>query len=255
LNTTASPSQAAALLLHARRSGNRIAPLPDACRPRTEAEARAIQNEVTRQLGDAIGGWKAALLPDGDFLCAPIFKRLIAQSPARMPAASVPPLAVEAEMAFRLDQPLPPRPAAGFRADDIAGSIGAAMAAIEILDSRYQAAFASPRLDLLADHLGNGAVVVGEAVADWSGFDRANLAVSLDVNGVRVVERAGGNPVGDPLRVVLAFAAHTARHGLAVTPGQIVITGSYTGVHSASPGDRIVARLGNLPVATITFGP
>ena len=48
---------AARLLVEARRTGNRVPGLPQGCRPGTAADANAIIDEVTRQMGEPIAGW------------------------------------------------------------------------------------------------------------------------------------------------------------------------------------------------------
>src|SRR6185437_326842 len=55
--------RAAEILANARNAGQKLTGLPDDVAPTTEGEAFAIQREVLRLLGLAIGGWKCAAPP------------------------------------------------------------------------------------------------------------------------------------------------------------------------------------------------
>ena len=66
----------AARALAAARSGQPIAALPEAARPRSEADSYAIQDAVLRRLGERIGGWKVGFSPEGGIFCAPIYATL-----------------------------------------------------------------------------------------------------------------------------------------------------------------------------------
>src|SRR5579862_6602790 len=64
---------AAAGALVAARTGRPITALPEAARPRSEANSYAIQDAVVRRLGERIGGWKVGFSPEGGVFCAPIY--------------------------------------------------------------------------------------------------------------------------------------------------------------------------------------
>ncbi len=76
-------AEEAARLLCAARSGQPIAELPADCRPQSDADAYQIQDAVTRRLGETVGGWKVGAASEiAPAFCAPIFARMIRQSPA-----------------------------------------------------------------------------------------------------------------------------------------------------------------------------
>jgi 2-keto-4-pentenoate hydratase len=102
---------AAAMLVGARRTNNRIAELPASCRPTTVAEAHAIQDAVAAQLVEPVGAFKAAAPPGDEPWRGLIYLPTIRQSPARIPVAEVPDCGVEAEVAFRFGRDLPARTA------------------------------------------------------------------------------------------------------------------------------------------------
>ena len=241
---------AASLLAEARRCGERLAGLPPALRPQTVAEAHAIQDAVTRALGERGGGWKANAPPEGEVQRGLLFARLIFASPASIPASLAPLLGIEAEIAFRFRTDLPPRPVPYAR-EEVAQAV-LPFPAIEIVDSRYRDFNLCSPLERLADHGLNGAFVAGREVADWHRLDLAKLKVTLALDGETIVERVGGHPTGDPLATAVAFAnAMRAQGGL--KRGEFVTTGSCTGMNFAQPGARVVARFEGIGSAEASF--
>src|SRR5258708_1689143 len=95
--------QAADVLVAARRGRRTLDGLPAALTPATPAAAFAIQDAVMALLGERAGGWKVGLTLGSDAppTCAPLFASLIHPSPLEIPAADVPLLGVEAEIAVR----------------------------------------------------------------------------------------------------------------------------------------------------------
>jgi 2-keto-4-pentenoate hydratase len=89
--------------------------------------------------------------------------------------------------------------------------------------------------------MSNCAFVAGTARPDWRSFDLATLKVTLSVNGRTVVEKIGGHAAGDPIRPAIALV-NALRQTEGVAKGRIMTTGTYTGLHIAQPGDRILAN-------------
>ncbi len=202
----------------------------------------AVQSRAMALGGARIAGWKVALPPDGVVLSAPIFASDVFASDAVLPIRGRMGHGVECELAFRIDRALPARPVGGYSTDGLAPCVGGVMPAFELLQSRLADGFQSPRPHLLADNLGNGGVVLGAARVDWRASDLANVGIELRVNNAVTLSKQGGNPVGDPFRAVVALANHLAGRGLSLEPGQVVMTGSYTGVLHPGPDERIEVR-------------
>lgn len=91
----------AARLLCAARHGPPVHELPQSCRPQSDADAYQIQDSVVRQLGETIGGWKvgAASAASAAF-CAPIWMKMIRQSPASYDAGELRLIGIEAELSL-----------------------------------------------------------------------------------------------------------------------------------------------------------
>lgn len=114
--------EAVRLLAQARATGKLLAALPDACRPHTIDDAHAIQEALAAKLGERIAGWKIAMTPEGRVARGALVQSRVVATGASLPAATMPLLGVEAEIAFRFDRALPPR-AAEYAYDDVAAAV------------------------------------------------------------------------------------------------------------------------------------
>ena len=239
---------AVALLIQARRSGKQIEALPVV--PSSVAEAHAIQDHLAALLGETVGAFKANAPPGKEPTRGLIFARMIRPSPARIAPSEVPHLGVEGEVAFRFTRALPARDTPYTRGE-ISGAV-VALPAIEVVSARFRNALTRPPLEQLADCIANGALVPGMAMHDWPNFDMARLRVSLLVNGKLVGEQQGGHPTGDPLGVAVALV-NMMREASGVKAGQMVTTGSWTGLRFLSPGDHCMVQFENLGEAEVVF--
>ena len=199
-------------------------------------DAYGLQENLRAQLDTTIVGWKLAAPPDSEVISAPIFDASCLGSEAVLEVAGLLRDGVECELALRIDRPLP---LGECTREDVMAAVGAVMPAFELLSSRLPAKFASPRQQIVADCLGNGAVVLGAPCLGWQAQDLAQLKVSLWADDVLLVDKHGGNPFGDPLLAVALLANHLALRGQSVGVGTFVLAGSHTGVHRARPGERL----------------
>ena len=72
-------------------------------------------------------------------------------------------------------------------------------------------------------------------------FQSSTQQVTLEIDGKRVVESRGSNPAGDVLCLLAWLANHaTARSG-GLRRGDIVTTGSWTGMRFVASGTRVEA--------------
>jgi 2-keto-4-pentenoate hydratase len=239
---------AAEILAEARRSGRLVDALPVV--PASIAEAHAIQDRIAALLGDPVGGFKANAPAEGEPTRGLIYARMIRPSPARMSQAEVPHLGVEGEIAFRFMRDLPAR-AEPYTRDEVASTV-AVLPAIEIVSGRYRDPRGRPNLEQLADCIINGGLVFGQEIADWSHIDLPNLRIIMLVNDAPVHDKQGGHPFGDPLAAAVALANMISANG-GVKAGQIVTTGSWTGMDFLKPGDRCVVRFETLGEAEVVF--
>ena len=244
---------AATLLIEARKSGQGLARFPADCRPDSIDEAYRIQDAVALHLGP-VRGWKTgAPGPEAEPAYAPIFS--VIAGPGRFAAATQRLFGIEAELAFRLGRDLPKRDRPYAR-DEIVAAIASMHPAIELVDTRFADFAAVDTLSKIADNQSNGALVHGPAVAGWQslGLDLARPPIGVTIDG-RVAAQTSGNSGGDPLRLLTALANHcTARTG-GLREGDMITTGSITGLAFAKPGSVVVGDFGKFGTVRLEFPP
>jgi 2-keto-4-pentenoate hydratase len=222
-------AEAAALLIATRRGRQRIARLPEACRPVDVAAGYALQSKVVAGLGE-VGGYKiGAGGPDETPLYAPILAHEIHTSGASLSLAAFPGALIEAEIAFRLRCDLPHRDAA-YDLAEVATAVET-LPALEIFGSRYLDPGAVSEGENLADCLANAGLIVGQPFTPpRSGHeasrDIASWNIDLVIDGKTGSVRAARHPVGDPLRLVVWLANHLRGRGDGLRAGQVVTTGA-----------------------------
>jgi 2-keto-4-pentenoate hydratase len=227
--TPVNHSLAASLLTGARQTRGWLSALPNECRPHDAEDAYAIQIRVIEKLGP-VGGWKVgAGNPEALPACAAITQATIIEAGAQISAENFHVLGIEAEIAYRLTRDLPRRNVA-YTSDEILDTIGSVHPVIEVADTRFSGWGSQDRLSHVADQLNHGALIVGDGIEDWRRIDPATQRVTLTINGVTVSDVVGGNPAGDPLRLILWLANEGARPFGGLRAGNIITTGSLTGV-------------------------
>jgi 2-keto-4-pentenoate hydratase len=242
-------------LVTARMTGAPAALTPEVLARLDDEAGIRVQHLTLERLRARVAGWKVAVMPEGHVIAAPIIDRLLLHSPATLPRVVHGLGGIECEIAFLMGRSLPERRGALLDRDEVAASIDSACAAVEVLHSRLPDGLKSPRSAMLADMLSNAALVVGAPLDRWSNIDFTTIAVEFAVNGKVVVSRRGGLPSGDPLGGVVALANHLARRGTPLLAGQYITTGSYTGVHLASPGDEVVVSFEGFSELRLRFDP
>jgi 2-keto-4-pentenoate hydratase len=238
---------AVGLFVAARRTGAWIESLPDSAKPADLAQAHAVQDATVTALGDSIAGWKVAI-GSGDVMRGVILRSRLLESPAVLDAKTVPLLGIEAEIAFQFDRDLPPRDH-DYSRDEIVAAV-TALVGIEIVASRFRSYKETPLLDRTADCMSNGAFVVGTRRADWRTVDLSTLEATLTINGQIVVQKQGGHPTRDPILPAIALV-NLLRHSTGVKAGQIITTGTYTGLHFGQPGDHVAVSFTDFGAAEI----
>lgn len=237
---------AALLLLLARRDPKeRLDRLPEGFAPADEAAAYELQRRVMSALGE-IGGWKVgAAGPDAPPVCGPMPLDGITENGAALPAvAPGVPLLIEAEVAFRMKDNLPPR-TEPYSREEVVAAIGAAHPAIEWLQSRFLDPDAVDPLSNLADTQMHGGFVYGPGVEGWQGLAFADLGVTQTIGDAEPLSRVG-NPAGDMLRLVVWLANVGAIWAGGLRAGEFVTCGSWTGKTLVPFGQRAVVRFAEL---------
>jgi 2-keto-4-pentenoate hydratase len=246
-------------LWQARHSGG-VVHLDDVVPPKSQ-EAYAIQHEIAALCGEPARGFKVGstsleaqrLLgtnePGSGLLLAPY----VYESPARISIEPAHTPAVEGEFAFKLSRDLPPR-AAPYASDEVADAVDAVAGAIEVVGTRFSGGLAGKgRWLVTADCGANIAFVGGRWRHDWRQLDLKTHPVAMTINGGLRGTGTGARALGDPMNVLLWLANQQSAAGRGLKSGEIVSTGTCTGIDPVRPGDRVQADFGELGTVEIVF--
>lgn len=207
--------------------------------PPDDDTACAIQDAVGAALGWFPAGraraWKIASIPP---TAAPVPDAFILDAPQRLrPGDFHTLIGIEVELVLRLGRTLP----AGADEVQAAAAIDGVFAAIEVFDVRAADWNALPRTFLLADHQMHGRLLLGTGIDGGWRESLADTEVVLTVNGRETLRRHGGHALGTPVAILPWLAGHVAARGGELRAGDLIASGTWTGLHVAQPGERIEA--------------
>ena len=225
-------------LLEAHLSGAMIAIDPEFSL-QTCDEAYWVQESVLRGLDPRRPmAWKISPPRDGaEPTSSPTPPSAVKASPAEFMAVNRV-LGVEAEIAFRFAT----APKVKGRKIDIAGAVEEALVLIELCETRFYNVDELSPLLRLADFQSHGGFALGSGTGSWRDVDFSAQPVELSVNGKSAVARKGSHPSGDPFALCEWAAKHCAARGMPLAAGDIVTTGTWTGLTPIAAGDEVVAR-------------
>ena len=251
---------AAQHLMTARRSRTILPALPADCRPSSVDEGYAIQAAFRDLWPEKVAGWKVgataltvqAMFKVGHPFYGPIFEPSVHASPAKPRAADHFHLTIESEFVFRLAKDLPAQPGGHTKAE-ISAAFDAVLPGLEIVGGRYPGLTSTEIANVIADCAGNEGLVMGKPISGWREADLIAQRVRLEVNTRIVGDGSGADVLGSPVRVLEWLVADMSRRGISLVAGQVVSTGTCTGVVSIGPGEKAVADFGPFGQAELCF--
>ncbi|MDB5846816.1 MAG: Hydratase/decarboxylase [Rhodoferax sp.] len=221
--------------------------------PPTREEAYAIQDATLAELGP-VAGWKVgAKGVTAEPIGAPLPSSCVFASGARLEGGGWALRGLEVEVALRVgrdfaigNEPLTPA--------DLASAFDAVYPAIEVVETRLDGWKDSPPLAQLADLQSHGALVLGPAAPfDVAALDLRRVEAQIFIGPTLAKRTLGGNPGVDVWRLLAWLAKHCAARGQPLRKGQIVTTGSCTGMVFARPGDAVLADIASLGRVELFF--
>ncbi|RWC32614.1 fumarylacetoacetate hydrolase family protein [Mesorhizobium sp.] len=241
--------------------GTRLEAIPEELRPQTRAEGYAIQSHVMDRSVALLFGWKIAATSlagqrhinvDG-----PMAGRLLAEKAVEVGGtvslATSKMRVAEIEFAFRFGRQLPPRPAP-YDIAEVMEAVATLHPTIEIPDSRYEDFCAVGAPQLIADNACANLFVIGGAVeGDWRDVDLAKHPVVAFVSGKSRHSGSGAAVLGDPRIALTWIVNELSGLGIALQPGQVVITGTCVTPISVEAGDEVIGDLGRFGRVSVRF--
>jgi 2-oxo-3-hexenedioate decarboxylase/2-keto-4-pentenoate hydratase len=247
---------AAQAIATARRTRERLKPLPLEVAPRDEAEGyqvqRALHDLLLPQSG-ALVGYKIGCTSNvmQDYLKIPhpcaggVFERGVHESRAKLKTADFVCVGVECEIAVKLSRDLLPTEEP-FTAEWVAEAIEAYMPAIEIVDDRYLHWETLGAPTLVADDFFAAACVLGTPVVRGRAPNLRDVAGRALINGAVAGKGTGADVLGHPHNALAWLANHLAAEGKGLHRGQLVLTGSLVKTVWLKAGDRVMMELAGL---------
>ena len=262
--TPAAIARAADLLCAARLARRRLGRLPEDCQPADQAAAYAVQDALHAALTaaghGALAGHKIGCTTPvmQRFLRIPnpcaggVFAPTVQHLAAEFRHSAFLHVGVECEIAVRLAHDLPAA-RAPYDRDTVGAAVGACMAAIEVVDDRYEDYRALDVPTLIADDFFNAACVLGVPVAAWRDLDLAALRGRMSINGADVGTGRGGDILGHPLEALAWLANALVARGSCLESGEFVLLGSVVETRWVGAGDRVEVEIEGLGSARARF--
>ncbi len=215
------------------------------------ATAYAVQDAQLHRLGP-VGGWKVGSKGDGSTpACAPLPLAGILPSGVQLTGPQWRMRGLEVELALRVGRDYDP----GDRLPDemeLRGVFDAILPAIEVVETRLGQQPCGNPWAAMADLLCHGALVTGQPQPLPDTLALATTVASLHIDGQQKAHTTGGNPA-DLWPMLAWLARHCSLRGLPWRAGQIITTGSCTGLEHARAGLLVEAALEQVGPVSLRF--
>jgi 2-keto-4-pentenoate hydratase len=248
----------AKLLAALRREGRQQSGLDARLAPPDKAAAYRVAELVAEELGWTVGGWKIAAMKEemqkalrtDSPIYGRVFSQFIKATPLTVVHATLASPIPEVEYQARLDRDLPPR-SEPYTVDEVTDAVASLHPGLELAECRFVHDHSFPPLPaILADGAGSGTILYGPAIDDWRQRDIAGQQVTLSCNGKRRREGTAAAALDHPLVPLTWLANELSRTGV-MKAGQMISTGTLTGMVAPKAGETYVADFG--PFGSVTL--
>ena len=256
---TSTQRELARLLASLRRDGRSQSGLDPLLVPPDKATAYRVAALVVEELGWPVLGWKIAAFKD-DMQQAlrtdsPIYGRtyFVKETPVTVAHAGLASPIPEVEYQAKLGTDLPPR-SKPYSQDEVTEAVASLHPGLELAECRFIHDASFPPLPaILADGAGSGTIIYGPAIADWKSRDIAGQEVTLTSNGRLRRQGTAAALLDHPMAPLTWLANELSRTGVGMKAGQMVSTGTLTGMLAPRPGEVYLADFGPFGSVTVTI--
>lgn len=248
------------LLVASRRAGRQIeGQFPPQLIPPDADTGYAVNAVVAAALGWEPLGWKIAGTTDDVRkklrISHPIYgrtyRRFAANSPGTLKHGTLLDPLVECEFFVTLAQALEFREAP-WTMEEVCAAVGTVHAGIEVAECRFPMNALPPLPAILADGSASGRYIYGGAIAEPLSA-LPGIQVELMVDGMAIRRGSGADVMGHPITPLLWLAEERRRNGLGLAAGEMISTGSCTGMLPVRAGQNVRATFGPDALVDITF--
>jgi 2-keto-4-pentenoate hydratase len=155
-------------------------------------------------------------------------------------------LGVECEFGFRMGRDFPV-PGETPEMGGLRSALAECFAALELVGRRVASDVPLNEVSAIADFSLHVAAVRGPPIPDWDRRDLAARPVRAMLDGATVASGTGAVVLGHPLNALLWLATALGRRGDRLRTGDIVLTGTCTGITKVAPGQVFAGWFGDLP--------
>ena len=251
----------AQVLATLRREGRQQSGLDPRLVPPDKASAYRVAQMVAEELGWEIAGWKIAAVKErmqkalrtDSPIYGCVFSPMAKSSPIRVEHATLCSPIPEVEYQARLGANLPPRNKP-YTVEEVTEAVASLHPGLELAECRFIHDEAFPPLPaILADGAGASTLIYGPPIEDWQRRDILDQEVVLLRNGEPLRKGTAVEALDHPM-IPLAWLANELSHtGIGLKAGQIISTGTLTGMLAPKPNETYVADFGPFGTVTLTL--
>jgi 2-keto-4-pentenoate hydratase len=235
----------AGVLASLRRDGRQQSGLDPRLVPPDSATAYRVAGLVAEELDWPVLGWKIAAFKEEMQRAlrtdSPIYGRTFAvtATPASFVHAKLVSPIPEVEYQAKLGADLPPRQKT-YTVEEVTDAVASLHPGLELAAVR-------------ADGAGAGTIVFGPAITDWRTLDIPGQEVTLASDGRLRRKGTAGQALDHPMVPLTWLANELSRTGVGMKSGQMVSTGTLTGMLAPKPGETYVADFGPFGSVSVSF--
>jgi 2-oxo-hept-3-ene-1,7-dioate hydratase len=245
----------ATLLATLRRDGRQQSGLDARLVPPDKEAAYRVAALVAEELGWTVAGWKIAAMKEEMQKAlrtdSPIYGRVffpfVKPSPVTVVHVKLASPIPEVEYQAKLGADLPPR-GKPYTVEEVSDAVASLHPGRFIHDQAFP-----PLPAILADGAGSGTIVYGPAIETWRTRDIASQEATLSCNGNPRRKGTAAAALDHPLVPLTWLANELSRTGVGMKAGQMISTGTLTGMLAPKPGETYVADFGPFGSVTLTF--
>ena len=218
-------------------------------------QARIVELSGMRQIGWKIGSTSRAaqaMLGTAQPSAGPLLDGFCYPSSADVPIHPEHFAHVEGEFAFQVGRDFPNAPELDYAA--IADHLDALIPGIEVVGSRFASGLrGTGRALLTADGSANIAFIGGDSIHSWQPDQLGEQSALMYKNGSLVESGVGADALDHPLNVIQWLQRYCVERCLRLRAGDIITTGTCTGLVPVVPGDSVEVHFPELGSTVASF--